>query len=206
MRHLFSTKNNMNKNNILFIFISLCLLFFTLPAYANKNEIINIVSARTISSAKDKASVNKNIKPLLKNSNSYLLQLFSGLLVVLVSIITLAWIAKRFNRMSSGNNSGLKIIGGINMGSRERIVIVQAGEAKLVLGVSTGRINLLHVLDSGDYSDKEKTDNVAGKHDSVSISDENIRAAEKIKLSDASSNHKYSFSQNLAAALLRKKS
>ncbi len=90
----------------------------------------------------------------IKNNNAgsvnsgYLMQLVGGLLVVLVSIVVLAWFAKRFNRLQTSSDGSLQIIGGISMGARERVVLVRAGDEQILLGVSPGRINALHVLNA----------------------------------------------------------
>ena len=96
----------------------------------------------------------------IKNNNAgsvnsgYLMQLVGGLLVVLVSIVVLAWFAKRFNRLQTSSDGSLQIIGGISMGARERVVLVRAGDEQILLGVSPGRINALHVLsDKVDTND-----------------------------------------------------
>lgn len=79
-------------------------------------------------------------------SSSYLLQLVFGLLIVVLCIFALAWFSKKMNRFNSSSDDALKIIGAISMGSRERIVHLQIGEEQLLIGVSPGRINTLHVL------------------------------------------------------------
>ncbi len=79
-------------------------------------------------------------------SMGYLGQLVVGLLVVLLCIVALAWLAKRFNRLQSTSDGSLRVIGGLSMGARERIVLVQVGDSQLLLGVAPGRVNTLHVL------------------------------------------------------------
>lgn len=81
-------------------------------------------------------------------SGSYLIQLILGLIVVLICIVALAWFAKRMNRLQSSTGGMLKIIGGLSMGSRERVVLLQVGSEQLLIGVSPGRINTLHVLEA----------------------------------------------------------
>ena len=81
-------------------------------------------------------------------SGSYLIQLIMGLIVVLICIVALAWFAKRMNRLQSSTGGVLKIIGGLSMGSRERVVLIQVGSEQLLIGVSPGRINTLHVLET----------------------------------------------------------
>ena len=55
---------------------------------------------------------------------------------------------KKMNRFQAVTDESLKILGGISMGSRERVVLLQVGEEQLLIGVSPGRINTLHVLET----------------------------------------------------------
>ena len=80
-------------------------------------------------------------------SSGYLAQLVVGLLFVLLCIVVLAWLAKRFNRLQSSSYGALQVLGGISMGARERVVLVQVGTTQLLLGVAPGRINMLHELE-----------------------------------------------------------
>ncbi len=77
----------------------------------------------------------------------YLAQLVVGLLFVIVCIVALAWFAKRFGRLQTSSDGALQMLGGMSMGARERIVLVQVGDKQLLLGVAAGSINTLHVLD-----------------------------------------------------------
>lgn len=96
-------------------------------------------------------------------SSSYLLQLVIGLFVVLLCILALAWFAKKMNRFQSFSDGSLKIIGGISMGARERVVLLQVGEEQLLLGVSPGKINTLHVLDTPIEIMSRQSDSSGGK-------------------------------------------
>ncbi|VAW54146.1 hypothetical protein MNBD_GAMMA06-121 [hydrothermal vent metagenome] len=92
-------------------------------------------------------------------NDGHLMQLVMGLFVVLLCIIVLAWFAKKINRFNSLADGSLKILGGLSMGSRERIVLLQLGEEQLLLGVSPGKINTLHVLNTPLEVTGLKTDN-----------------------------------------------
>ena len=83
-----------------------------------------------------------------ENLNSaYLVQLVLGLIFVLFCIVALAWVAKRVNRLQSSSDGSLRVLGGISMGARERVVLVQVGSTQLLLGVAPGQINMLHQLE-----------------------------------------------------------
>jgi flagellar protein FliO/FliZ len=74
-------------------------------------------------------------------------QLTLGMLLVLSLILAIAWMLKRSGRFQVGAGGGLRILGGLSMGSRERVVLIQAGETQLLLGVAPGRVQTLHVLE-----------------------------------------------------------
>jgi flagellar protein FliO/FliZ len=77
----------------------------------------------------------------------FLLQFLAGLAVVLVSIVGLAWLLKRAGGLRASARGTLRVIDGIALSARERIVLVQVGEAQVLLGVAPGRVNRVHVLD-----------------------------------------------------------
>lgn len=124
---------------VVMVFMLFLLVSFNVHA---KDEVIQPKSIDFSSTALKSAGSNAE-----SVSAGYLGQLVVGLLVVLLCIIALAWIAKRFNRLQSTPDGSLRVLGGMSMGARERIVLVQLGEKQLLLGVAPGRINTLHVLD-----------------------------------------------------------
>lgn len=76
-----------------------------------------------------------------------LIQMILGLLVVLGGILGLAWFMRRMPGMQGRSLGGLRVLAGLPVGTRERIVLVQVGETQLLLGVAPGRVQTLHVLD-----------------------------------------------------------
>lgn len=76
-----------------------------------------------------------------------IVQVTLGLLVVLMVIAGAAWFVRRFGHFTATAKGNLRVIGGLPMGSRERVVLLQVGEKQLLLGVAPGRIEILHVLD-----------------------------------------------------------
>ncbi|MDT8387911.1 MAG: flagellar biosynthetic protein FliO [Thiogranum sp.] len=78
---------------------------------------------------------------------SNLWQLTLGMLVVLGLIMAIAWVLKRSGRFQMAAGGSLRILGGLSMGARERVVLMQVGETQLLLGVAPGRVQTLHVLE-----------------------------------------------------------
>lgn len=80
-------------------------------------------------------------------STGSMLQMFAGLALVLGLVFLLAWAMRRFGRLSVVGNRSLRVVGALSMGTRERVVLIQAGETQLLVGVAPGRVQTLHVLD-----------------------------------------------------------
>lgn len=74
-------------------------------------------------------------------------QVLVALFFVVMLIIVTAWFFRRFSGVTFSRNGALKLLAGISVGQRERIVLVQAGEVQLLLGVSPGNVRTLHVFD-----------------------------------------------------------
>ena len=75
-----------------------------------------------------------------------LLQVTLALLAVLAAIAATAWALRRFSQLQSGANSILRVVAGVSIGPRERIVLIQVGEQQLLVGVAQGHVQTLHTL------------------------------------------------------------
>lgn len=83
------------------------------------------------------------VEPL--NSGS-VMQMLAGLLLVVGLIFLLAWLLKRFTGIS-GQHRSLQVVASLSLSAREKLVLVQAGDKQLLLGVAPGRVNLLQSYD-----------------------------------------------------------
>lgn len=70
-----------------------------------------------------------------------------GLFAVVFLIVGMAWVMRRMGGMPGTATGTLRVLGGLSMGTRERVVLIQVGETQLLLGVAPGRVQTLHVLD-----------------------------------------------------------
>jgi len=72
-------------------------------------------------------------------------QMALSLLVVLGLILLLAWGLKRLQGARIGGGASLRIHGGLQVGAKERVLLIEAGGQHLLIGVSAGGVNTLHV-------------------------------------------------------------
>ena len=70
-----------------------------------------------------------------------------ALFAVLAVIVVLASLLKRFNLKFQGA-SGMKVLSSVSLGAKERLIIVDVGGEKLLLGVTQQRIDCLKELPS----------------------------------------------------------
>lgn len=80
-----------------------------------------------------------------------MMQTFAGLLFILALFIGAAWLARRLgvgNALAAGKGP-MKVVGGLAISPREKILLVEIEETWLVVGVSPGQMRTLHTLPKG---------------------------------------------------------
>lgn len=75
------------------------------------------------------------------------IQMILGLAAVILIIFACAWLFRRYGRLQGGLHAQLKIVGGLSVGPRERLILVQVGSRQLLVGVAPGTLRTLHVLE-----------------------------------------------------------
>lgn len=69
-----------------------------------------------------------------------------ALLAVLALIVGLGWLLKRLPGTGFQPADGLKVVASLNVGAKERVVVVEVNGTQLLLGVTAGGISQLHQL------------------------------------------------------------
>jgi flagellar protein FliO/FliZ len=90
-------------------------------------------------------------------STGSVLQVIVSLLLVLAAVIMVAWVLKRINLPQQGSANALKIISGVAVGQRERVVLVEVNDTWLVIGVAPGQVNALHSMPKGNIPAQTET-------------------------------------------------
>ena len=75
-------------------------------------------------------------------------KLAMALIVVLMVFWLFARVMRHFQSSQNGFHQGLKVVGALSLGQRERVLVVQVGDEQLVLGVTSTQISTLHVLEN----------------------------------------------------------
>lgn len=92
------------------------------------------------------------------------LKMVLGLTLVLAVMALITWILKRM--MPGGGSSQqsvARIVGGVSVGSRERVVVVEIANRWIVVGVAPGQVNGIANLDIGSVQLTENLLNTGNK-------------------------------------------
>jgi flagellar protein FliO/FliZ len=84
-------------------------------------------------------------------SGSVMLQMLLGLAFIIGLLFFGAYFLRRVNGgRSFGNNGPLKVVGGLMLSPRERIVLIEVDNEWIVVGIVPGQIKTLHTLPKGE--------------------------------------------------------
>lgn len=83
------------------------------------------------------------------SASSGLFKMILGLVIVLGVMAVLAWLLKRMLPGAGGMHSVARIVGGVSVGSRERVVVVEVAGRWIVVGVAPGQVTAIANLDIG---------------------------------------------------------
>lgn len=74
------------------------------------------------------------------------LRVIAGLVIVLVVIVLVAWLARKYLASRTYGGISLRVVGGASLGGKDRVVVIEVDGDNLLLGVSPGGITRLHKL------------------------------------------------------------
>lgn len=85
-------------------------------------------------------------------SGTYI-QLLLGLGLILGLLWATAFFARKLLGGKGFGQGGLRLLGGVALGPKERIVLLEAGDTWLVVGIVPGQIRTLHTLPKGSLTE-----------------------------------------------------
>lgn len=77
-------------------------------------------------------------------------QALLGLLLVLAMLYAFFWLLRRFGPGQAGVQGVVKVVGGVMLGPRERLVVVEVQDTWVLVGVASGHVSALHTLAKPD--------------------------------------------------------
>lgn len=102
---------------------------------------LGLLSSMTVAAAPDQAAQPIPVSPLAGS-----LHMLFGLGVVLALIALVAWLLRRFAPGQVAGHGNLRVVAAVAVGPKERVVLVDVEETRLVLGVAPGLVTKLHEM------------------------------------------------------------
>ena len=94
------------------------------------------------------AAVQVAARSSMTDLGGQMVQLLLGLLLVIGLIFLLAWLARRLQQQlpAGSSNDTIQLLATRPLGPRERLLLVQVGKEQVLLGLTPGSIETLHVM------------------------------------------------------------
>jgi len=97
------------------------------------------------------AAIEKESKQAVSTvSSTHVLNWSLGLIMVLGLFFVCIWLMKKMGAIPLNSKENMRVVSGLSLGMREKLVLVQIGEKQLLLGVTPGRVEKLLVLEGED--------------------------------------------------------
>jgi flagellar protein FliO/FliZ len=75
-----------------------------------------------------------------------LVQMLLALGVVIVLIVGLSFAIRKFNMFTAGSSAHIRIVGGLALSNKDRLLLVQVGNEQLLISASPGRVSMVHEM------------------------------------------------------------
>lgn len=96
------------------------------------------------------ASVSAATQPVMSETGS-IIKMLLGLAVVLGVMALIAFLLKRLLPAMTANKQAVaRVVGGVSVGTRERVVVVEIADRWIVVGVAAGQVTSLANLNIGE--------------------------------------------------------
>ena len=87
-------------------------------------------------------------------------KVFLSLVVVLGIFYLLVNLFRKHMGINLKTNSSIRILGGLSLGNKEKVVLLEAGEINLLVGVSSAGITKLHKFSENELLNEKQTNDI----------------------------------------------
>lgn len=96
-------------------------------------------------------------EPVVPQASTFgsLIQVVLALFLVLGAIVASAWLLRRFGPTQMGPGGALRVLGGVMVGQRERLMLVEVGDTWLIVGVAPGSVTAVHSMPRPPQSEQQ---------------------------------------------------
>ncbi len=119
-----------------------------LAAQAASGDAANV--ALPLPSGSSAGDIGAALGPGVLPDSTSLVQLSLSLLVVIGLIVGISWLLRRMQSLPGGGGEQMRILATLAVGTRERILMIDAAGTRLLVALAPGAIRTLHVFAADD--------------------------------------------------------
>jgi flagellar protein FliO/FliZ len=86
----------------------------------------------------------------MPTASKRLFKMLIGLAIVLLVLAVISWAMKKYMGATSTQQSVIRVVGGVSVGTRERVMVLEVADRWLVVGVAPGQVTSIANLEVGD--------------------------------------------------------
>jgi len=79
--------------------------------------------------------------------SAYIFQVLASLVLVFGCIFGLIFLLRKLNGLPMASGAPIRVLASARVGTREKIILLEAGDQQLLVGVAAGSVRALHVFD-----------------------------------------------------------
>ena len=110
-----------------------------------------ICFALSVQAAAQQTAPAPTHSPAVTNTGD-VVQSMLALLVVLGALMAIVWFLKRMGLARTGGVGVARVVGGVSVGNRERVLVIEIADQWVVVGVGPGRVNALTTMPRKDVA------------------------------------------------------
>jgi flagellar protein FliO/FliZ len=122
----------------------LCIAAASVASITNGAAVADVASAAA--GASGAAMIQTASQAVPGSSFGAMLQVALSLLFVLAVMIATAWAIKRYGPKRLLGDTTVRIVGGVSLGGRERVLVIEVADQWIIVGAAPGRVNALGTM------------------------------------------------------------
>lgn len=126
--------------------------------------LLSLLLTPALNAAQTASSAPPSVLPAYQEpfSAEALVQLVLGLALVVMLILLISWLLRRFSGIAPVAKN-MRVLSVLPLGAREKAVLVQVGEKQILLGVAPGRVSHLQSFEEPVVSATDSGKSFAGR-------------------------------------------
>lgn len=138
----------------IFFLLALSAKGFSAEESVKVSEVEKVEKVTEVAEVAKVAEVLEAVSPV--STSNMIMQVLIALAIVTAAILALAWVVKRLGNTHLLQQRDLKVLSTMPLGTREKVILIEVENQKILLGVTPSNISTLHVFSTTEETSESK--------------------------------------------------